>query len=191
MNNIKSNTIFLSVIGIAALLVAVIGATFAWFSISINGNDNAQDMVITTATLGSITFTDGDAINAANIYPGAERSKTFTVAQTDNKAIELVNYNVVLNINSNTLTPVAAGQFVHSLTSTGNTNGGTLGTLAESVVPTTTTTIATGTISGYETHSYTYTIKLKNVNADQNACQGKTFDGYITIDLIDSMYFEE
>ena len=38
MENNKGQTIFLSVIGIATLLVAIVGATFAWFSTTISGN---------------------------------------------------------------------------------------------------------------------------------------------------------
>ena len=33
MDDTKGQTIFLTIVGIATLLVAVVGATFAWFSI--------------------------------------------------------------------------------------------------------------------------------------------------------------
>lgn len=67
MDNNKGQTIFLSVIGIATLLVAIIGATFAWFSVTIQGNDNASSIIVTTATVGSVVFTDGNEINMTNI----------------------------------------------------------------------------------------------------------------------------
>ena len=67
MDNNKGQTIFLSVIGIATLLVAIVGATFAWFSISVSGNANASSIIVTTAKLGSVEFTDGNLIEMSNI----------------------------------------------------------------------------------------------------------------------------
>lgn len=183
MDEFKTQTIFLSVIGIATLLVAIIGATFAWFNVSITGGEEPSNMVITTASLGSVTFTDGAEIDASGILPGTVKSKTFTIAQTDPSATESITYNIKLNVLSNTLTPNAKGQFVHSISSTGNTNGGTLVTLPETEIPITSTIIGTGTLDGYESHVYDYQIALKYINEDQNDALGKEFSGYITVEL--------
>jgi len=55
MNDNKGQTIFLSVIGIATLLVAIIGATFAYFTTTMSGD--AADIEATTGTLGKVNFT--------------------------------------------------------------------------------------------------------------------------------------
>ena len=88
----KGQTIFLSIIGIATLLVAIVGATFAWFSIPITGNDNPADIVITSSNLGQVSFNDGTAIDLGRIMPGTFTTKTFTVSQTDPSATGRISY---------------------------------------------------------------------------------------------------
>ena len=55
--------------------------------------------------------------------------------------------------------------------------------MEESEVPTNSYVIGSGVIEGYETHQYYYTIGLKNLNVNQNAAQGKTFSGYLSVVL--------
>jgi len=185
MDDGKGQTIFLSIIGIATLLVAIIGATFAWFSITVTGNENPSDIVITSGTLGQVSFVDGTNIEIDNLMPGNYTTKTFTVSQTDTQATGKIAYNIVLNVKANTLTPNANHQFVHSLKSSGNTNGGTLATLTSSEVPTKSIVIGSGVIEGYEVHTYEYTIGLNNINEDQNQAQGKQFSGYLSVVIAD------
>lgn len=185
MDDIKGQSIFLSIIGIATLLVAIIGATFAWFSISVTGNDNPSDIVITSGNLGQVSFEDGKAIDIKGLMPGSFTTKTFTVSQTDPSATGKISYNIILNVKSNTLTPNADSQFVHSLKSSGNTNGGTLATMDAKPVPEQSIVIGSGVIEGYEVHKYEYTIGLNNIDANQNAAQGKEFSGYLSVVLTD------
>ena len=185
MEEPKAQTIFLSIIGIATLLVAIVGATFAWFSISVTGNEKPADIVITSGNLGQVSFEDGTAIEIEGLMPGKFVTKTFTVGQTDPSATGKISYNIVLNVRSNTLTPNSKKQFVHSLTSSGNTNGGTIATLDKTPVPVESVVIGSGVIEGYEIHTYEYTIGLNNINEEQNAAQGKVFSGYLSVVLTD------
>ncbi len=183
MGEVKGQAIFLSIVGICTLLVAIVGATFAWFSITVTGNDNPSDIIINSGTLGQVNFNDGTAIDIKSLMPGSFTTKTFTVSQTDPSATGKISYNIVLNVKANTLTPVAQGAFVHSLKSSGNTNGGSLATMMESEVPVNSYIIGSGVIEGYESHQYEYTIGLKNLDVNQNAAQGKTFSGYLSVVL--------
>lgn len=190
MDNNKGQTIFLSVIGIATLLVAIVGATFAWFSISVSGNANASSIIVKTAKLGSVEFTDGNLIEMSNIRPetSPQDVKTFTVANTDAAATESIEYKIGLVIDVNTLTDVADGAFVHSLSGTSDktSNVGTLATaITEQPVPTTSQIIGNGTLNGYEKHTYTYTIQFKETSKDQNAAQGAKFGAKIQVALKD------
>lgn len=72
----KKNVVFLTVLAIATLLTAVVGTTFAFFTATVNGNNDATPTTITTATLG-VEYSDGAQINATNIAPGWT-SKTYT-----------------------------------------------------------------------------------------------------------------
>lgn len=115
MDNNKGQTIFLSVIGIATLLVAIIGATFAYFSITVTGNEEASSIIVTTATLGQISFADGTQINwdKVNLEKGGAdktESKTFTVANTATTALTSdVTYDVYMKVTDNTISAAANG----------------------------------------------------------------------------------
>ena len=69
-NGGKNNTILLTVIAIATLLVVVTGATFAYFAAVVRGNENASSISITAASQGTtITASGGEEVRLQNIYP--------------------------------------------------------------------------------------------------------------------------
>ena len=199
MENSKGQTIFLSVIGVATLLVAIIGATFAWFSVEVSGNESAQSVYVETMKLGSVTYTDSNAISLTNVKPmkletaqnSASNKKTFTVAQTDTAATETLSYVISLDVTDNELTTVDGGYFKHSLSgvSSKSSDAGTLVSVALSEVPgETTNDLGTGTLKGYESHTYTYLIFLQEANDEQNEAQGATFSGKIQVRLSQNEY---
>lgn len=64
MNNNKNKQLLFGIIGIAILVIAVVGVTYAFFSYTRTGNTN-------TVQAGRIVFnsTQGDAINLSNAFP--------------------------------------------------------------------------------------------------------------------------
>lgn len=91
-NGGKNNTILLTVIAIATLLVVVTGATFAYFAAVVRGNENASSISITAASQGTtITASGGEPVELQNIYPrgttaGSEwATKTLTLTSTKNE----------------------------------------------------------------------------------------------------------
>jgi len=76
-NNRNGNTVLLTVIGVATLLVALVGATFAYFSAQIN-NEQAESVSITTAAPVGLEYLGGEEVVLDNIIPGA---KNFTRAE--------------------------------------------------------------------------------------------------------------
>lgn len=69
-NGGKNNTILLTVIAIATLLVVVTGATFAYFAAVVRGNENASSISITAASTGqTLTLGGGEKVELTNIYP--------------------------------------------------------------------------------------------------------------------------
>ena len=76
----KKNTILLTVIAIATLLVAVVGATFAYFTATVTTENNNQNTINgTTALLTSATMDFGNKVTAKNLYPGAKIVKHVNV----------------------------------------------------------------------------------------------------------------
>lgn len=87
-NGGKSSTILLTVIGIATLLVVVVGATFAFFAAQVNGNDTATSVTITAAENGSRveTITGTDLTFVDKMYPDNDKVWAYqdvTLAITD------------------------------------------------------------------------------------------------------------
>ena len=107
----RSNTLLLTVIAIATLLVAVIGATFAYFTANTAGTETASTINV-TATQLSVTFADGSgSVVVANqsIEPSntALVTKDFTVTgvnntSNNNSAGLYMPYTLSLVVNTNT-----------------------------------------------------------------------------------------
>lgn len=82
----KRNTILLTVIAIATLLVAVVGATFAYFTAQVtvadNENKNNNSVDVTTYALTSVEMDNGSKVSSDGIYPGAKLAKDFIIKTT-------------------------------------------------------------------------------------------------------------
>ena len=108
MENNKQNSVLLIIIAVATLLVAVVGATFAYFTASNPSGSTAE--VKTTSGKMEITFADGtDAIKAEK-QTGFEPSNTVLVDKTftitgDNITKSQPNNNGTLGTESSLVMP--------------------------------------------------------------------------------------
>lgn len=80
-NNRRGSEIFLGVIGVATLVVAIIGATFAFFSASTNSAVNAVNVSSTTLGLG-YDDTTGTLLKT-NLIPAIPRIATYAALDQD------------------------------------------------------------------------------------------------------------
>lgn len=176
MERNNGQTIFLSVIGIATLLVAIIGATFAYFTTTVYNNGATNDIRINAVKMATLTFnapgmeftTEGTTGSNLAILPGWSNTVNVTVVRNGASDVD-VAYNCVLNVTENTFTNLA-----FSSTGTGADSAATLATGASSK------TLATGTIqastNSSENANFAYTISLPNKTTDQTAeDNGATF----------------
>ena len=166
MGENKGQTIFLSVIGIATLLVAIIGATFAYFTTSMGGTQGTVNA--TTAKLGSSSFT-AESVSATAVLPGwtsGAKNVTVTLGESDVD----VNYTCVLTMTANPLTDlklaVAGDNAVAAATKTLTTG--------ESE-----TKIAEGTLKSGESKTMTYTLTFAETGTVQDSQQGATVSGVV------------
>lgn len=170
MGENKGQTIFLSVIGIATLLVAIIGATFAYFTTSMGGTQGTVN--VTTAKLGSSSFT-AESVSATAVLPGwTSEAKTVTVELEPSDYD--VKYTCTLNMTENPLTDLT---LTVAGTNAQTTVNGKLKTGA------TNTVIASGTLAKSatkQTATMTYTLSFPETGADQGTQQGKTIAGTVT-----------
>ena len=170
MTENKGQTIFLSVIGIATLLVAIIGATFAYFTTSMGGTQGT--VKATTAKIGAASFT-AQSVSGTAVLPGwTSEAKTVTV--TLGASDYDVKYTCTLDMTANPLTDL-------TLTVAGtNAQTSVNGKLKPGA---TKTVIATGTLAKSateQTASMTYTLSFPETGADQNGQQGATIAGTVT-----------
>ena len=193
-NQKKGNTILLTVIAIATLLVAVVGATFAYFTATVTGNEGASSVIVKTAEIGTITFTDGQEINLENALPGASKNKEFSISASN--ATIPIKYSVKLNIETNGFTNTKSdleegNDLVYTLSGTvsGSNNGSLIsGTqegghedLAITGQQGSSMNLGEGTLGVGETHKYTFTIKFKETGDNQNSNQGVQFKGALEV----------
>ena len=170
MTENKGQTIFLSVIGIATLLVAIIGATFAYFTISMGGTQGT--VKATTAKIGAASFT-AQSVSGTAVLPGwTSEAKTVTVELEPSDYD--VKYTCTLNMTENPLTDLT---LTVAGTNAQTTVNGKLKTGA------TNTVIASGTLAKSatkQTATMTYTLSFPETGADQGTQQGKTIAGTVT-----------
>ena len=173
----KDKKIYLGV-GLAFLLLMTISLSYAYFSASVSGNDNAKDVVVNAGTL-SLVYTDGPEIKVENIRPGKTITKEVTVKNTGTLD---TNYNIIWQSLVNEITN---DELVLSATCQRLNSAGTVEGTCESIsqAPIKDTTIAKKiSIESGITHKYTFTILFKEINADQNYNQGKKFGGVLGIE---------
>ena len=199
MSEGKNNTVMLTIIGIATLLIAVVGATFAYFSAQVSGLDDQQEDVIKSATVGT-TFNGGNEVTAANIYPKAEAwgTKKFSITSNSSTGVT-TSYNISLVIDANDkadgVTPnktFESGALSYTLTGK-EKDASTPGTVASSNGEKAInelsagksillgTAIINGNAGKTVTQEYTLNFFFKDTGGDQNANQGAQFKAHIVI----------
>ena len=160
MENNRGQSILLTVIGVATLLVSIIGATFAYFTVQVTGNNTASSINVKTADVAGVVFSDGPAITATNVYPGYSKAKTFTIKSENGDASSNVQYIINLVTTTTTLSAASstANEVYYGLSGTKTGSGTVAATVTKANAPKTNTTtqIGTGTLVGNETHTYTF-----------------------------------
>ena len=74
----NGNTVLLTVIGVATLLVALVGATFAYFTANLT--NNSSNITVTTSKLAGMTLTQYQSSTPDPAYPGLKGYVVYEVA---------------------------------------------------------------------------------------------------------------
>lgn len=173
MNNDKK---MLLGIEIVFLFLATVSFTYAYFTATIVNKD-VKDQVVTTGTL-ELTYTDSPEIVVNNIKPGATISKEISVKNTGTLDTA---YNLVWKELAN---EIINDEMVIEVTCTRlNANGVEEGTCESlSSIPIKRIKIKENvSIEPSITHKYNITITFKEISADQNYNQGKSFTGTLGV----------
>lgn len=76
----KKNMVLLTVIAVATLLVAVVGATFAYFTATSTTSGNEKTTSATTAQLATLSWTAEETGRSPQVYPGFKAFQAYTLA---------------------------------------------------------------------------------------------------------------
>ena len=155
-------------------------ATFAYFTASVTGNDTASSVIVKTAKIGTITYTNGQDVKLENALPGASDQKTFTV-KSDASTTSDIQYGLKWVNVSNELTEGTDSELVYTISGSAD-KGGTPITVTETNCPRQDGSISgTATLKPGETHEYTLTVTFKETYSDQNSNQDKNFKAKIEV----------
>ncbi len=175
---IDKDKMTLFVTGMFLLLIMTTGLSYAYFSASVKGNENAKDMVVEAGTL-SLVYTDGPEIKVQNIKPGWSTTKEVSVKNTGTLD---TNYNVIWQSLTNEI--INNDMVISATCQRLNASGiveGTCESISQAAISDITIAKKISIESGI-THKYTFTILFKETNADQNTNQGKKFNGVLGIE---------
>lgn len=171
--NNKGSMIILTVIGIATLLVAVIGATFAYFTATIEYKTEPTPAVITSNTM-VIEYATKNELNYTGAMPGRpeedyekfkDNKLRFTLTSHQNLVSE-TNYDVYLVIDKNGFQkPVGEGktdELVYVMSQPDNTRNVSEGAIKNGTIGKAGTPNYNNTINGIEYKPETLTITKKD-----------------------------
>ena len=180
MENSKGRGIFLGVVSVATLIVAIIGATFAWFSASVGSGEN--DVNLTAYQFDAELTVD-------RVFPTAENASKKIIPFVPDKVLregqgdQTNNMNYALNEATNKCVD-SSGYLVCSLYKITVTNNGsdaieldgTVTTIETTKTETGTTLTANGDLKAqiisYAEGKYTYTHNLSKALALPNTASG-------------------
>ena len=187
MNDNKGQTIFLSVIGIATLLVAIIGATFAYFTTTMNGS--AANVGATTAKLGEVSYNANGITATDAVLPGWSANDTITLTMKPSDVD--VEFNCFINASALGTDDKLEDFYVTSSATAAGTN-----TIADTIATKRKfaaadkgqkVKIASGTLKGGNTtdniQTITYTVGFEETGESQNGQQGLAFAAAVTCEL--------
>ena len=197
MDRNNGQTIFLSVIGIATLLVAIIGATFAYFTTTMQaGEGNNPNAVIQTAKVGSVGFVTTSPSSETGVLPGWSGTGTtkvyFTSASEKSVEYSCKVYLAGDATDENDLMEHIEVQGVSGDDAQNTDNPVTLTTagveIAHGTIPAVTADVVAASDNGTEAgqgpaREVTYRVIIKELGVEQNEDQGKNIKTTVSCEL--------
>ena len=199
-NNRKGSGVFYAVVGVATLVVAIIGATFAYFSATA---ENTTDVTGTTATGANLTLTVervSDTATAANMVPMLDTNLQNGVTGEGGKSCVDKNGNTVCQVykvniaNGSNIAVNVKGTMTLSGGGATNmrwqvlTNATTINASAETInAGTEGVIVANQALTATSNHDFYIVVWLHETESDQtDPDAGKTFTGSITFNGVNT-----
>lgn len=184
----KSNKLLLISIGVGAILLALVGMTFAYFVASVTGD--AQQVSVQAKAPTPLSYIGGQAISIQNAAPGDSVAKSFQIQNADTKNTH--KYDLKLVIDNNTFVNTeGANQLVINITASTNKSSGGNKPVPKATYDVTNKTVASNgheepivtgqVISPSETHTYSVTLTFNNLSGPQDTNQSAKFSAHFSV----------
>ena len=198
--NRKGTGVFYAVVGVATLVVAIIGATFAYFSASATNDTDVTGTTASGASLAIAITKVSDEATAKNMIPMLSTDLQKGVTGTASKSCIDANNNTVCQVYKVTVTNGSADIGINvkgTMNLTSNAKNMKWQVLTDATtVDTKATAVAQGTegvivanqaLTASGTHDFYLVIWLDETNKPQDTDDaGKTFNGTITFNGVNS-----
>ncbi|MGM9875050.1 MAG: BspA family leucine-rich repeat surface protein [Bacilli bacterium] len=169
---------------ITLILLSILGYTYAFFTLQIEGT--GKDIVMSTGDL-RLEYKDETELKFENAFPGNTVSKVITVKNVGTKNVSYSLYwgNLINTIDNYELHVTLDCKSYTNYGETSQTESGSCENIYRAVPIS--DSVTTGNIKGNIsidpniTHEYTVTLKFDNKNYNQNNNKNKTFTGQIGI----------
>lgn len=181
MKKNRSKFIIIS-LSVVSVILASVGVTFAYFTTIILNQESETSLSLSSAIV-AINFENGtNQIDAANIVPGWQGTKNFTLSGSNTTNLN-ASYDIYLVIVENTFLD-EGGRLTFNLIGTGAGAVNNSGYIPSNISEETSLKLGTATLNPNQNsivHEYSLIISYPNINGDQNENQGARFAGYINI----------
>ena len=172
------------IIALTALLIIVIGASYAFFTAGISSEDSTT--IKADAGTMKINYDGGSNITLSGIYPKDEEWATKVITVTGNNTTDAkMYYKLTLVVDSNTF--LTSDPLQYELTSTNtSTNGETITAVSKTNLTGTTIELGKGYFNKANNARHTYQLKIyyPKTTSDQNVNQGKEFSAHVEISSV-------
>ena len=173
------NRIVLLILGVATVLVALVGATFAYFTAVINNVNGNQSVTVTTTTVEGVTYTASDPLTLIDAIPGQYAETTFTVSNPNSSAIVEYGLKFVPDVNDFEITE-GTNQLVITITG-GQIVGSKILDYTDGENSTEQPIIDTVTLNPGDSDEYTVRVDFFETQSVQDTNQTKNFAGHIEV----------
>lgn len=173
------NKIVLLILGVATVLVALIGATFAYFTSVINKVNGNQSVVLTTQTVQGVTYTASDPLSLVNVIPGASKETTFTIANPNASASAKYSLDFVPDADDFSIEE-GTGQLLVTI-SGGQVTGSKVFDFTDGANATRQSIVSGVTIGAGTSDVYTVKVEFVETQSVQDTNQTKSFAGHIEV----------
>lgn len=175
-----NSKILLLILGTLTILIALIGATFAYFTAVVKKTNGNQSVVLTTATIQGLSYESSNPIMLRQADPGAVGTSKITIHNPNASAAITYNMKIVTDINefettdgTNQLLLTVSGAKIPNSITIDLTNGNDK---SDKKI------VNDVKLKAGETDLYDVKAEFVDIGKNQNTNQGKTFVGHIVVE---------